>query len=265
MSDIGNNSHTETESEICTHYIRRCLLECSTCWKFYPCRLCHDEKCNHKLNRYLVKHIKCNNCSTVQEVSPECKVCSTNFGKYHCSICNMFDDRDRKQYHCDDCGLCRVGGRANFFHCAKCDLCLSIDIKDSHKCVEKSSKSNCPVCLEDMHTSTESLKVPSCGHLIHQKCYSVMLQHNEYRCPSCGKSTLEMSKVWENLDEEIAVTPMPDEYANTLIWILCKDCQGVSNVRFHVLGLKCSKCKSYNTCGTGQPQSKLLETEEPHT
>jgi len=33
---------------------------------------------------------------------------------------------------------CRVGGRENFFHCLKCDLCLGINLKDSHKvCVER--------------------------------------------------------------------------------------------------------------------------------
>jgi len=31
-------------------------------------------------------------------------------------------------------GVCsRVGGKENFFHCLKCDLCLSVAVKDSHK------------------------------------------------------------------------------------------------------------------------------------
>lgn len=253
MSTSRNIDESKHSLSNCEHYVRRCLLECPTCFKFYSCRLCHDEDSSHILNRYDVKHVKCCICGIVQEASQICGNCSTNFGKYFCSICNMFDDRDRKQYHCDACGLCRVGGRENFFHCTKCDLCLSNEIKDSHKCVEKSAKTNCPVCLEDMHTSTQSLRVLACGHPIHQKCYSVMLEHGEYRCPLCGKSTLQMSEVWKNLDQEIAATPMPEEYANKLMWILCKDCQETSEVKFHVLGMKCLKCKSYNTCGTDSP------------
>jgi len=28
---------------------------------------------------------------------------------------------------------CRVGGQENYFHCLKCDLCLQLSLKDSHK------------------------------------------------------------------------------------------------------------------------------------
>ena len=27
----------------------------------------------------------------------------------------------------------RVGGEENFFHCSRCDMCLGIQLKDSHK------------------------------------------------------------------------------------------------------------------------------------
>ncbi len=27
------------------------------------------------------------------------------------------DDTTKEQFHCDDCGICRVGGRSKFFHC----------------------------------------------------------------------------------------------------------------------------------------------------
>ena len=29
--------------------------------------------------------------------------------------------------------LSRVGGRENFFHCEKCDMCLSVEVKKTHK------------------------------------------------------------------------------------------------------------------------------------
>ena len=56
-----------------------------------------------------------------------------------------------------------------------------------------------------------------------------------------------MTPVWQHLDAEIAVTPMPQDYANWRVDILCNDCNKPSRVQFHILGLKCSHCRSYNT------------------
>ena len=61
------------------------------------------------------------------------------------------------------------------------------------------------------------------------------------------KSYADMSDYWQHLDEEIAVTPMPQDYANWRVDILCNDCNKPSRVQFHILGLKCSHCRSYNT------------------
>jgi len=36
------------------------------------------------------------------------------------------------------------------------------------QCVEKVAHSNCPVCLENLHTSTHSLTVLQCGHVTHK-------------------------------------------------------------------------------------------------
>lgn len=50
------------------------------------------------------------------------------------------------------------------------------------------------------------------------------------------------------LDHEIARQPLPDPYKNWHCHITCNDCSAKSDVPFHFLGLKCSNCKSYNTC-----------------
>lgn len=52
-------------------------------------------------------------------------------GQYACLVCNLFDDEgDKKQiFHCDGCGICRVGGRENFFHCSNCNMCLGVSLK----------------------------------------------------------------------------------------------------------------------------------------
>eukprot|EP00118_Oscarella_pearsei_P009357 m.53842 g.53842 ORF g.53842 m.53842 type:complete len:60 (+) comp34282_c0_seq17:739-918(+) len=54
-----------------------------------------------------------------------------------------------------------------------------------------------------------------------------MLKSNVYRCPTCCKAVIDMTHVWERLDDEIAQTPMPEEYKDTKMKVLCKDCNKV--------------------------------------
>jgi len=119
--------------------------------KFYPCRLCHDEihfdneldpKKNHQLNRHAVINVKCLRCSTEQPKGPTCINCKEDFSLYFCSICCLYDDKGESKgiFHCDGCGICRVGGRENFFHCDTCQCCLSIHMKASHKCLAERFK-----------------------------------------------------------------------------------------------------------------------------
>ena len=74
-----------------------------------------------------------------------------------------------------------------------------------------------------------------------------MAQNNQMSCPICMKSYENMDAYWQRLDADIAVTPMPQDYANWRVDILCNDCNKPSKVQFHILGLKCSHCRSYNT------------------
>lgn len=37
------------------------------------------------------------------------------------------------------------------------------------------------------------------------------------------------------------------------VWILCNDCNDTTEVYFHIIGQKCSHCRSYNTRVTGPP------------
>jgi hypothetical protein len=34
----------------------------------------------------------------------------------------FFWQTKKQQYHCDSCGICRIGGRDNFFHCDRCGM-----------------------------------------------------------------------------------------------------------------------------------------------
>ncbi|XP_034237643.1 RING finger and CHY zinc finger domain-containing protein 1 [Thrips palmi] len=232
----------------CCHYQRRSKFVTPCCNKVYTCRFCHDENESHPVNRKDVTELVCTSCNTRQKVQARCEKCNLSFGKYTCLECKLFDDEDKKQYHCDGCGICRIGGRDKFFHCEKCNMCLPIKLLNKHKCVENVSRGNCPVCLEDIHTSRMPCHIPDCGHLLHRNCFEELLTFGHYACPICQTSLLDMSKLWKYFDEEIKNTPMPEEFLNFKAEILCKDCHKESTVTFHVVALKCANCGSYNTC-----------------
>lgn len=243
----------------CAHYKRRAQFVTPCCNKFYMCRYCHDENETHLFNRKTVTELICTECNTRQRVQAECENCGVRFGRYTCLVCNLFDDEDRNQYHCEGCGICRVGGRGRFFHCEVCNMCLPLQLKiDGHKCVENVSRSNCPVCLDDIHTSRLPCHIPDCGHLLHRTCFENLLATGYYACPICQTSMMDMVQLWVFLDAEVAATPMPKEYEKYYVDILCKDCHKESLIKFHVVGLKCPHCGGYNTC---QTKAKTSRTE----
>ncbi|GAB6032722.1 RING finger and CHY zinc finger domain-containing protein 1 [Chamberlinius hualienensis] len=245
------NDENKEEKLGCQHYQRKCQLVGPCCGRVYTCRFCHDEKENHQLIRTNVMEVVCLVCQLKQNVSNLCTSCKTVFGNYFCHICRLYDDVDKKQFHCEDCGICRIGGKANFFHCQKCGLCIGNDSKDKHKCVENASRSNCPICLEDIHSSRDAPFPLRCGHIIHRTCYKQLLENGSYTCPLCNVSVVDMKSTWRKMDEDVAATPMPPEYTDLKVGILCRDCHKESEVPFHVVGLKCAHCGAYNTCRTG--------------
>lgn len=72
-----------------------------------------------------------------------------------------------------------------------------------------------------------------------------MNQH--FACPICKKSVIDPKEFEDFFDEEMANSPMPKEYRDMKMKILCNDCLEKCVVPFHILGAKCSKCQSYNT------------------
>ncbi|KAH0822297.1 hypothetical protein GEV33_000494 [Tenebrio molitor] len=169
----------------CSHYIRKCKLVTPCCDKVYICRCCHDENEEHTVNRRAVTELICACCGLRQPVRATCVICQTRFGKYTCLECNLFDNEDKSQFHCYDCGLCRIGGANNYFHCRKCNTCLALRLIDNHKCVENASRTNCPVCVEDLHTSRTPCYVPKCGHFLHENCCQELLKKGHPLCPIC--------------------------------------------------------------------------------
>lgn len=245
----------------CSHYQRNCKIECPNCLKWYPCRFCHDaEITDHKLTRSEVKHILCMRCNTPQVPDTNyCVNCDEELANYFCRQCVLYDnDPGKNIYHCHKCGICRLGlGLSkDFFHCDTCNICLTIDLKDNHKCVANTTHCNCPICNDFLFTSVSKVVFMKCGHLIHQVCYDEMIKHS-YKCPICKKTVINSETQFRILDQEIRQLPLPQPYNTWRCIVNCNDCKGKSNCAYHVLGLKCKYCQSYNT-----NQVKLIKPEE---
>lgn len=104
----------------CPHYKRNIKLQCSACDRWYTCRFCHDEVEDHSLNRRETKNMLCMLCGLAQLASEECAHCGVPAARYYCGVCKLWDDDPKKSiYHCNDCGICRVGqglGK-DYYHC----------------------------------------------------------------------------------------------------------------------------------------------------
>ena len=86
----------------------------------------------------------------------------------------------------------------------------------SIQCIENLSRTNCPVCLEDIHTSREPSQIPPCHHLIHKSCFAELtVKHNQLSCPVCKKSLYSeeaLKPLWTFYDKEINFMPMTEMY-----------------------------------------------------
>ena len=53
---------------------------------------------------------------------------------------------------------------------------------------------------------------------------------------------------WDLVQSEIDAQPMPEEYKDMKRTVFCHDCEKTTkDAHFHVLGIKCSFCKGFNT------------------
>lgn len=250
----------------CPHYKRNVKLQCSTCDRWYTCRLCHDDVEDHVLVRKATKNMLCMLCGCAQGAGEFCVGCGERTAWYYCDVCKLWDNDSQKSiYHCNDCGICRKGrglGK-DFFHCKvsllktlvviyklkyiqTCGVCMSMSVEHSHKCIERVSDCDCPICGEYMFTSPQPVVFMLCGHSIHQKCYYEHMK-SSYKCPICSKSTVNMETQFRNLDRAIDSQPMPPQFQDTKAMVSCNDCYAKSAVKYHWLGLKCAICDSYNT------------------
>jgi len=252
--DLGQNSIAASEEEImsCVHYEAKCNIVAPCCNRVFGCRVCHDEMTpegHPAMDRFKVREVVCKECHTRQERSNQCIKCKIIFAEYHCNLCNIWMDLTKEPFHCDKCGICRVGGHQNFRHCDECCMCIAIALYDTHSCLKDKYKNSCPVCREDMHTSRLAAQDLPCGHAIHSHCLRNLASF-DYRCPICKKSVMDhemMHDSWERRAQDIAMQPMPDDLKRK-VTILCNDCEMRSEDQdWHFLGARCPGCASFNT------------------
>ncbi|KAH9775849.1 zinc finger protein BRUTUS-like [Citrus sinensis] len=146
-----------------------------------------------------------------------------------------------------DHALDRVGKGLgiDYFHCMNCNACMSRSLQ-VHICREKSFMDNCPICHEDLFSSTNPAKALPCGHMMHSTCFQDYTC-THYTCPICSKSLGDMQVYFSMLDALLAEEKMPPEYLGQTQVILCNDCEKKGAASFHWLYHKCSFCGSYNT------------------
>ena len=120
QDDVSNEGEEDHKALGCEHYKRNIKLQCSACHRWYTCRFCHDAVEDHMLNRRATENMLCMLCGCAQAASEECALCSERAAWYYCDVCKLWDDSpDKSIYHCNECGICRVGkglGK-DFFHC----------------------------------------------------------------------------------------------------------------------------------------------------
>lgn len=239
----------------CKHYKRNCRIVSPCCGIVYPCRICHDAVESHEINRKLIEEVECLICLNGKQPASEfCRTCGIRFADYYCSICKLWDDEGKKKqiYHCDACGICRIGPQKNYFHCDRCCACYATSLKDNHQCISGAMQNNCPICLEDMFSSRRAVVVLKCGHNIHSHCQQVMRRLDllpSIRCPTCSKTTVDdPQSVWREIENILTLNPMPEEIRQRVTDIHCNDCCAKSsNVPLNLIAMKCSQCGSYNT------------------
>lgn len=231
----------------CKHYRTNCKVRAECCGKWYSCRLCHDEAEDHQVDRHIIRYMLCLYCQTAQTCAKACRACHKSMAHYFCSICNLFDDDPAKEiFHCEKCGICRRGKREDFVHCDRCGGCLAAEHYQNHKCLEGSLHSDCPICSENLSTTTLPVLFMPCGHAIHYLCHQEHTR-NSYQCPICLKSLSNMTHFFARIDEMMASQQMPDEYKKTNSEIFCNDCEKKSITKFHFVYHRCEHCNSYNT------------------
>ncbi|PHU06299.1 hypothetical protein BC332_22788 [Capsicum chinense] len=236
----------------CAHYRRRCKVRAPCCDEIFDCRHCHNDSKNaldvdplrrHDLPRHDVKRVSFQ-CLGLKSFA-HCVIPNRMFNKRASNVGFAWGSTFAQSATSSTMMFRRINTTVINVESAEC--CYSTSLKESHTCIERAMHHNCPVCFEYVFDTTKNVISLPCGHTMHLECVLQMEGYFQYSCPLCSRSYCDMSSIWEQLDQEVASTPMPEMYQNKMVWILCNDCAVTSEVNFHIVALKCPSCKSYNT------------------
>ena len=173
----------------CPHYQRHCKVKFECCEQLYGCHRCHNEDANRqckdgKVKAHHATHTECTRCHVRQEIaadSQHCSNCNLKLAQYFCFKCKHFTGTDKKPYHCDKCGICRIHADRSF-HCDVCNVCLDVRLMGKHVCRPDSGHEKCFICLEDVFSGCQFLP---CYHKVHRPCAKMMLANGIKACPLC--------------------------------------------------------------------------------
>lgn len=233
----------------CRHYERHCMLFAPCCNQYFWCRHCHNEIKNsplmgpnqHVLDRHAVTTVKCAHCGLEQPVAQQCSGCLQSFGKYSCLECNFFDeDTSKRQFHCNMCGICRVGGREHFFHCEQCGCCYQTGLQENHHCVENNMGKPCLMCSENLFDSVKEIITLPCGHATHQRCHS----ESEFpTCLVCARTAEDDVLTRDILVKASTIIPA-DLLRCEYVRRYCGPCKQMQDMQYSTLGTWCIQCNA---------------------
>lgn len=231
----------------CKHYKRLCKIIAPCCKKSYHCQVCHDENEKHKVKNDLIKEIICNLCNSKQKISNSCINCKIMFGLYFCKQCVLWCNNNTDIFHCKVCKFCRVGKENLYYHCETCNACIESRLKNIHKHVENTLKSDCPICAEYLFTSRKDSILLRCGHSMHTECYSFYTERS-MQCPICMKSMGTMEAYNRRVEKMIkCIEEINRKKGSWTCEVSCYDCGCDSNTNYKYLFNRCPTCESYNT------------------
>ena len=99
-----------------------------------------------------------------------------------------------------------------------------------------------------MRESRSSLSIlKNCGHCIHENCLKEAVEQGQYQCPICKKSMCDLTEQWIIYRMFKKIQPMPDEFKNTVSYIVCNDCEIRSYTDYHFAYHECKHCDGFNT------------------
>jgi predicted RNA-binding Zn-ribbon protein involved in translation (DUF1610 family) len=76
---------------------------------------------------------------------------------------------------------------------------------------------------------------------------SELIGSNKYTCPLCSKLIIDHEIFNTRMQGVIESFPIPEEYKDKEVNILCNECGNKSITLWHFIGHKCDSCGSYNT------------------